>query len=101
MSAARVPRNISLFVVSIFNIMRGFPRLVPHFGFSRFTQTMGETGFHHHYACRLKLKHISLVFIFEGCFGERAVIRKENINDCFFKTRLCTDGKRRKTKAEF
>lgn len=29
------------------------------------------------------------------------VNRGGNINDCFFKTWLCTDGKRRKTKPEF
>lgn len=36
-----------------------------------------------------------------GSLCENTVNRGGNINDCFFKTWLCTDGKRRKTKPEF
>lgn len=58
-----------------------------------------------HDACFIVVNEIThqSTFLFLRAVSESvlASIRNENINDCFFKTRLCTDGKRRKTKAEF
>lgn len=86
--------------VSIVIIIRGFLLLDPRCYFLGFTQTM--------VACFIIImlpdwNNASARVLFLRAVSEnaRASIKKENIYDCFFKTRLCTDGKRRKTKAEF
>lgn len=93
----RHSRPVSIFIVII---IRGFLLLDRRCFFLGFTQTM--------VACFIIIMlpdwnstSARVLFLRAVSENTRASIKKENIYDCFFKTRLCTDGKRRKTKAEF